>query len=159
MLKGGDIYKKPLASLCDNTRDRTQEREEAALPLGRKTCDICFRTGEDFNRPLVINWQDFPRPYPSGQLLYFLPEALLYKYAGLSFKTINCVSIVKFVLIAHLAWIFIVALLMEIVSRPLRLFLMAFSYHQLINFSLAGMDKCFHSQTIRLISGKLLTFK
>ncbi len=139
MLKGSDIYQKPLASLCDHTRDRAQEIEEAALSLGQKTCDICFATGEDFNRPLVINWQDFPRPYPPGHLLYFLPEALLYKFVGVSFKTVNCVSIVKFVLIAHLAWIFMVALLVEINSRPLRLFLMAFSYSQLISIALAGI--------------------
>ena len=139
LLKKDAIYRVPASSLCDHNGQRHEDRQEAADSLDQKSKDICFASFTDFKRPLVINWQNYPRPYPPGHLLYFLPEALLYKYSGASFKTVNCVSIVKFVLIAHLAWVFLAALLIEIKSRPLSFFLLAFSYSQLMSIALSGI--------------------
>jgi hypothetical protein len=60
---------------------------------------VCERPGE---RPLLINWQAYPRPYPPGALVYAAPEALLYTHTSLSAYTIDRVSVVKDILVGHL---------------------------------------------------------
>jgi hypothetical protein len=98
--RGWDVYRMPIDDACP-VRGTERQRQYAARHRinPRDVCDIPER---DSARPLVINWSQFPRPYPPGALLYAAPEALLYEHTSLPLETINLLSILKHVLAACL---------------------------------------------------------
>lgn len=85
--RGSEIWRRPIVELCP--------RHDACHVPNRPT------------RLLHINWGGYPRPYPPGALAYAAPEALLYALTALSFETINRISILKYLAVAHLllAWL------------------------------------------------------
>ncbi len=135
---GLEIYRRPIRSLCwdDPPAELTARVAEAwrVNPV-----DICWPKSDTFDRPLAINWQAFPRPYPPGVLVYFLPEAMLYRYGDASFTAINRVSLVKLAVVAHLAWMLLASLFIRLGPSLIGWILIAFSYSQLMFWSLAGV--------------------
>jgi hypothetical protein len=109
--RGWDIYQRPVREICapPTPADLAFARDNDISP--EDLCELPERAGK---RPLVINWQAFPRPYPPGFLLYFAPEALLYEHTSISFHALNQLCIVQFLLAAHAA----LALLARAVLGP-----------------------------------------
>jgi hypothetical protein len=146
--RGMDVYRRPVGAHCQPSPGRRDWRHrQHRRVLSRKwdvnPIDLCLRKtqngGRSKSRPLVINWQRFPRPYPPGVMLYFLPEALLWDHTGASFHTINRVSIVKLLVVGHLAWMVLVLLLAGLRPRGVAWVVMALGYSQLIYWSLVGI--------------------
>jgi hypothetical protein len=133
-LQGFDIYRNPIKRLC------LAPNPEAVQALSAAGIDTtpCRRPEIPDSRPLAINWQNLPRGYPPGHVLYFLPEALLYRFTDLSFKTINAVTIVKFVLIAHLCWWLGFLALEGVLPRAFAWVLLSCLYLYTVVWSLAG---------------------
>ena len=75
---------------------------------------VCERPGE---RPLLINWQAYPRPYPPGALVVAAPEALLYAHTSLSAYTIDRISVVKDILVGHLLVLVLLEMLLAAWAR------------------------------------------
>lgn len=93
---GPRVFDTPMQDLCGpRTPAGALFAEEMQVPDRY----VCERAGE---RPLVINWQAFPRPYPPGALLYAAPEAVLYAQTSLSAYVIDRIAIVKDILVGHL---------------------------------------------------------
>ncbi len=95
--RGIEVYTQPIAENCVPSRDRGATSPESAL---RDVCNLPDRAIRG-KRPLSINWSQFPRPYPPGVFIYSLPEALLYEFTDISLQTINKVSILKYLVVAH----------------------------------------------------------
>lgn len=87
----------------------------------------------------MINWQGFPRPYPPGGVVYFLPEALIWEHTGATFRTVNRVTLVKLLVVGHLAWVVLVMLLAGVRPRAVAWVVMAVGYSQLIYWSAVGI--------------------
>lgn len=108
--RGLAIYDTPVRNLCDAAKPETLEFAEAHQIADDDMCELDERAGE---RPLTINWSDFPRPYPPGQLLFHAPEALLYAHTDLSRYWINRLTVIKDILAGHLVvWLLLSALLL-----------------------------------------------
>lgn len=143
--RGLDVYRRPVEAHCVRQRRGRdwRQRRELARRLDVNPIDLCFRTASSAERSkkrvLVINWQKFPRPYPPGVMLYFLPEALLWDHTGASFRTVNRVTIVKLLVVGHLAWVVLVVLLSGFRPRGGAWVVMALGYSQLIYWSLVGI--------------------
>jgi hypothetical protein len=75
---------------------------------------VCERAGE---RPLLVNWQAYPRPYPPGALVVAAPEALLYAHTSLSAYTIDRISVVKDILVGHLLVLVLLEMLLAAWAR------------------------------------------
>lgn len=85
--EGFAIFARPIRELC---------------PTEGGECRDPNRAG---GKPLYINWENYPRPYPPGALLYALPEALLYAYTPLTALAISRLSLIKLLAAALLlAW-------------------------------------------------------
>jgi hypothetical protein len=97
--RGFDVFRRPVRELCPVVDRRTRAH---AAALGVDPADVCNVPERGGKRPLVINWRAQPRPYPPGALLYALPEALLYAHTGLSFRTINQLTVAKHLVVGHL---------------------------------------------------------
>lgn len=149
--RGLQVYRRPVGAQCRRPQ-RGREwrlRRDLARRWDVNPRDLCFRTstsgmgkGTDAapeTLPLVINWQRFPRPYPPGVMLYFLPEALLWEHTGASFRTLNRVTIVKLLVVGHLAWVVLVLLMAGFQPRGWAWVVMAVGYSQLIYWSLVGI--------------------
>ncbi len=80
----------------------TPEVERFVAQGSCRPADVCVLPGHPSLRPLCVNWQQFPQPYPPGLLLYSLPEALLYAHTGISFSSLCLVSLLKYLVAAHL---------------------------------------------------------
>lgn len=155
--RGLEVYRKPVGAQCERPRRGEQWRQRRALARrwDVNPIDLCFRKagtgtgaatatatateGRRKRRPLVINWQGFPRPYPPGVMLYFLPEALLWEHTGASFRTVNRVTLVKLLVMGHLAWVVLVVLLAGFRPRGVAWVVMALGYSQLIYWSAVGI--------------------
>jgi hypothetical protein len=137
--EGLDIYRKPIAELCSADPDHLSRSAALGAALDLNPGEVCWPLGGAADRPLIINWQQFPRPYPPGHLLYFLPEALAYKYFGAGFATINKLSVVKFAVVAHFAFVAVTLLLVGFRPLGLAWILGAIAYDQLMYFALAGI--------------------
>jgi hypothetical protein len=90
------IFDTPMRDLCGA---RTPEGLAFAAYMEVPDRYVCERPGE---RPLVINWQAYPRPYPPGALVVAAPEALLYTHTALSVYAVDRIAIVKDILVGHL---------------------------------------------------------
>jgi len=90
------VFDTPMRDLCGA---RTPEGLAFAAYMQVPERYVCERPGE---RPLVINWQAYPRPYPPGALVYAAPEAVLYTQTALSVYAVNRIAIVKDILVGHL---------------------------------------------------------
>lgn len=143
--KGARIWSEPIEQIC-GPQDLLQ-----ALVVAEEwqvsERDICFIPERQGQRPLVINWIDFPRPYPPGFLLYTLPEALLYAGSSLSFAAINTIEIVQFLVVAHGA-VFLLWLVLwgEGGERPagggwrvMTVLVLALAYTELVWWALCGI--------------------
>ncbi len=149
--RGLAVYRRPVGEQCQQAQSgrERQQRRILARKWDVNPADLCFRVagagagagaGEaSKQRPLVINWQRFPRPYPPGVMLYFLPEALLWDHTDASFRTINRVTIVKLLVVAHLAWMVLVLLMAGFRPRGGAWVVMAVAYSQLMYWSLVGI--------------------
>ncbi len=149
---GFDVYRARVEDLC---KPRTpQEREAVAAALQVDPGDVCWEEG--FSRPLVINWPTLPRPYPPGEVLFFLPEALLYRYGGWSFGGVNAVCLVALVLAAHLAAGLLWLALREQLKGWLLLPLWLVAYAELVHWALMGFyDPLF----VALLLGAVLALR
>lgn len=104
------IYDTPIRELCDVTTPASRAFAQAHEVSEEAMCDLGVRAGK---RPLTINWADFPRPYPPGQLLFTAPEALLYAHTDASRYAINRLTVIKDLLAGHLAvWLVLSMLFM-----------------------------------------------
>lgn len=137
--RGVQIYRRPIRELCARGEGSLRRAREVAAPLRVLPQDVCWPSASPQARPLIINWQHFPRPYPPGQLLYFLPEALLYRFAGARFDTVNRITILKLGLAAHVCWVMLAVLLSDLRPRGIAWGVLAISYVQLLHWALRGM--------------------
>lgn len=97
--KGFDIYKHPIRELCLPTSPADMAFADWH---GLNKNDVCTTTLQPRDgRPVLINWNIYPRPYPPGVLLYSAPEALLFLWTNLSFENITLFSVLKYLLFAH----------------------------------------------------------
>lgn len=100
--KGFDIYRHPIRELCLPTSPADMAFAEAH---GLNKDDVCTTTLQPRDgRPVLINWNIYPRPYPPGVLLYSAPEALLFLWTNVSFASITLFSVLKYLFFAHLAF-------------------------------------------------------
>jgi hypothetical protein len=136
--EGTAIYGEPVGNLCDRSPEPQQRAVAEAMKLGINPRDACWPRAEGAKRPLFINWWQFPRPYPPGNLALFMPQALLYLHAGASLKTVNSISIVGFILATHLCIGLFVLVLRDVRWRPLAWTLAVVAYLGLMSWSLAG---------------------
>ncbi|HSN28291.1 MAG TPA: hypothetical protein VLT45_18525 [Kofleriaceae bacterium] len=99
------VFDTPMRELC-------VERTSAGLAFERATGlpdnYVCEWPGD---RPMVMNWQAYPRPYPPGALLYAAPEAVLYAHTSLSLYVVDRIAIVKDLLVGHLLVLVLLELL------------------------------------------------
>ncbi|MCL2450763.1 MAG: hypothetical protein FWD17_17595 [Polyangiaceae bacterium] len=97
---GFRIYQTPQSAFCGHTSPEVEAFRRESGCLAKDTCEVPGA------RPLCVNWQNFPVPYPPGLVLYSLPQALLYE-AGVAFRTVNVLTIIEYLAAAHLLlWMF-----------------------------------------------------
>lgn len=136
--RGLDIYRRPVGSLCDRSPKRRAATWRVARRLQVNPRGVCWLKGSRFSRPLVINWPGHPRPYPPGQLLYFLPEAVAYRHLGARFVTVNRITVIKLVVTAHLCFLVLWFLLLRVTPRGVAWVILALAGVQLLHWSLVG---------------------
>lgn len=93
--RGFDIYAKPMEEVCHYKLPRVGPQPLKA----RHECNIDERKEQ---RSLYINWRNNPRVYPPGSQAYSLLEAALWQHTGISFKNLNLIIVVKYLLAAQL---------------------------------------------------------
>jgi len=114
--KGFAVYRKPVRELTlrpqgdpvDEFLSETQGRDYEVCQIGER---------QDRSRPLLINRQEFPRPYPPGVFLFTALEALLYDKTEISFLTINKLFLLKTLVAAHLLVLVVIQMLRAANSR------------------------------------------
>ncbi len=135
---GPRIYTQPILKLC---RPVTPERLPAARTfakrLGIPLEGVCLPK-ENGRPPLAINWQWHPRPYPPGQLLFFLPVTLLVEKAGISFRTANSLILAQFLLMVHLCLLVLWRILGPVRPRILSWSVLGVAYWHLLLWTLQG---------------------
>jgi hypothetical protein len=97
--RGLAIYDTPIHELCDATTPSSRAFAQERDLSEEDVCELGERAGK---RPLIINWPEYPRPYPPGQLLFTAPEALLYAHTDVSRYAINRLAVIKDLLAGHL---------------------------------------------------------
>ncbi len=102
---GFDLWRHPPGDFCTTAlppAEATFPREAGCRPF-----DVCQMRDLPDSRPLCINWQTVgPQPYPPGLILFSLPQALLYEHTSIAFRTIDVLTILEYLLAAHLLfWI------------------------------------------------------
>ncbi|MBI3552272.1 MAG: hypothetical protein HY077_07120 [Elusimicrobia bacterium] len=108
--RGFDIYRKPIASLARPSA--SPKAQEYASRYGWPAEAIYELPDRSKPEPLLINGPTIPHLYPPGALLYAAPEAILKEAFGLAPKTVARLSLLKFLLAAHLLlWLLAEALL------------------------------------------------
>jgi hypothetical protein len=141
--RGPAIYARPIRELCP-IRD-TPELRAFAEAQAVNPKDVCTTESREGRRPLAINWPDFPRPYPPGAQLLFLPQAILYDALGMPLLAIRALSYCELVVFAHVVALLLWALLSPRGrgrSLPLRLRvapLVAIVFFEVLTWSLGGM--------------------
>jgi hypothetical protein len=131
--RGLEIYRRPVRDLCaDATGVAT--RDQAWVDRERNA--LCWVEG--FDRPLAINWQDHPRPYPPGHLAFFLPEALVYRFGAWTFGATNRLAVWQMTLAAHLAAVLFALLLRGRTEGAVPIVAAAFAYLELLHWALEG---------------------
>ena len=139
MERGMEIYRRPIHELCARPAANDPALLAAAQRYRATPGDLCWLDEDRRRAPLVINWAAFPRPYPPGQLLYFLPEALLFRYGGVAFEALNAVAICKLVAMAHLC-LWLLALLVQGLRPPALTWLaLGLAYWLLVPWAMAGI--------------------
>ncbi|GEM_PF-5931226 len=104
---GSEIYRHPTDDLCLRPASAASplwaRTIEAARELRVAPVDICFVRGGWTDVPLVVNWGRFPRPYPPGNLLLFLPVGWAYAHAGIGFAQACAWAMGLILLFGHVA--------------------------------------------------------
>ncbi len=140
---GFELYRKPVRSLC---LPPTSEDRAFALTHSLNPDDVCSLPGQN-GRPIFINWNSLPRPYPPGVFLYFAPEAILYSFHVLDFDAVTLVSLLKLIIVAFITFYCFIKLLTETriekgksysVIDPFSFFiLLPLAFGELVSFSLS----------------------
>jgi len=144
--KGFDIYRKPSSELCRhgippdialNINDNCSLDDMPAVEHGKLL------------RSFQINWQQFPRAYPPGDVLYHAVIGFLYAKGLVDFSTANWITIELYLLTAHLVFGLFTLLLLDpaltgsskITQKALKFFifsLLVLAYLLLMKWSLNG---------------------
>jgi hypothetical protein len=135
---GLDVYLKTGSQIC---------RTQSPSPPGLFDHDSCRLVGHDKVPLLFVNWQQYPRVYPPGALLYAVPEAMLRLKSGLDFGALNRISVLKYLIFAHLALFVFALCFFEFTPKSqwngLQIFLYSvlflFTGYQLIFWSISGI--------------------
>ena len=105
--EGFDIYRKPANQLCERPPEKYEEITRLSKEKDVQNKEVCWVKGGRLEKPIFIWWQEFPRVYPPGQLIYFLPEALLYRFTDMPFRWINNICLAKLFVTAFLCLVLI----------------------------------------------------
>jgi hypothetical protein len=102
---GFGIWDHPPAAYCSKQMPPAQEDIEKAADC--HPVDWCDLRDQPGTLPVCINWQELgPNSYPPGLILYSLPQTLLWEHTHLTFRAINVLTILEYLLGAHLLlWI------------------------------------------------------
>jgi hypothetical protein len=132
---GIDLWRRPFDRLF-----RPLNRAElAALPADVATvAPWVYRVpGWPKDKPLAAHWTHIGRPYPPGDLVVVAPLAAAYHFTGLSFFTLNRLTILWFLALAHVS---IYLLLRRALEEPslARWGITVVCYFELVYWSLQG---------------------
>ncbi|HEU4405052.1 MAG TPA: hypothetical protein VFS43_07150 [Polyangiaceae bacterium] len=138
--RGLDVWRKPLVDVCPPA--------PAAGVYGEFPAhDVCNLPERGESRPLVMNWRQFPRPYPPGWALWHAPAALLHEATSVGVYALNRLVVIQDLLAAHGALGLLALILFS--RRPgepppdgatflLRAFTLALAGGELLRWSMLG---------------------
>ncbi len=130
---GFDLYRKPSSQICPPLNEQTKKFANHWYYNPQTTCFV----PNDFGDSGLINWSQYPRPYPPGAFLYAAPEGLIHQGGLLSFSNVNLISILKFIIFAHLA-ILVFLQFIDLKDRLQTFIILPLIVTELLNFSLMG---------------------
>jgi hypothetical protein len=93
--RGLDVYRQPMRDLCTQ-----RPEEDPGVSSEGITCTLPDHPGI---RPFGLNWQQYPRVYPPGAMLFSALPALLFGISAISFDTANLLMILQCLMAAHMA--------------------------------------------------------
>ncbi len=138
---GFDVYRHSAMQLClpMNAEASGLYRAEA-LPRMDYACRVSDEPGA---RPVLINYPERVQNYPPGKFLYSAPEAILYSNFGATFGFLKKFTLLKYLLVSHLAFALFVLLLLPrgrgTVELALLLILGPLFYEELVFWATYGI--------------------
>lgn len=109
--KGFDLLRYPAKKIFIEPSDKNKRLGRYIFSWGS---DEIFILAEDPSPILFpFNWSNLPRPYPPGAWLYHLPEAIGFRIFGIDMKTLAAFAIIKYLLISHIAFLVLYALVFD----------------------------------------------
>ncbi len=122
------------------TEEERRQLPEELRPYMTEKSPLYVVPGGSLDKPLLLNWPMFPRPYPPGALLLSAPVALAYHFTPLSFSGAGRLLVLNYLLYAHLGLFFVLRWLMSGSAQPLALGLLGgfLLYSETIRWALEG---------------------
>jgi hypothetical protein len=138
--EGLAVWTRPIHELCEWGAPRTElgARSAAAAPgMGCPAEHLCWARDGWTDQPLRINWVEFPRPYPPGNVLLFAPIGWAWARGWMDFVMANAILLVSFVVAAH-AWAITLWRALAAESLPVRVTLASVGAAFVLFWSMAG---------------------
>jgi hypothetical protein len=131
---GIDLWRRPF----DRLFVPLSQAERAAIPADVATAPgVLHVPGWPTDKPLAAGWTRFARPYPPGDLVLVAPLAAAYHFTSLSFSTLNRLTILLFLAVAHVGIYLLVRRALEEPSIA-RWGITGVCYSELVYWSLQG---------------------